>query len=119
MANAIDNFLTGEKARESSREGVVIGDSGRHSIFPDDALGTREEVLEQSVLVTELNVNRAITQTRSAASLINSVDASSCLLGISHRLELRIALHCLSSGTFHYDMDCTALLRSNKACLTT
>jgi hypothetical protein len=57
MANGIDNFLAGEKARESSREGVIIGDGGRHSIFPDNALGTREKVLEQSVLVTELNIN--------------------------------------------------------------
>lgn len=119
MANGINNFLAGEEARESSRKGVIIGKGGRHSIFPDDALSTREQILEQSVLVTELNINRAITQTRSAASLINSVDASSCLVGISRGLELRIAVHCLSGGTLHYDMDCATLLRSNKACLAT
>lgn len=119
MANGIDDFLAGKKAREPSRKGVIIGDGGWHSIFPDDALGTREQVLEQSVLVTEFNINRAITQTRRATSLINSVNASSCLLSIIRGLELRIAVHCLSGGTFHYDVDCAALLRSNKACLTT
>lgn len=119
MTNGQSYFLPGEETSKARAIRVAILLGIWHTAPPNNALCTWEQVFQKLVLVSKININVAITKTRRTSRLVDTVDAISGVSRIGMGLKLGIAVHRLSGGSFHNDMDWTALFWGNQACLTT
>ena len=75
-------LLASQEAREPARVGVSIGHEARHSTTPLDALGAREEILEQLVLTAENHIDMPASQTGRTSALRDAVEAHDGFLSI-------------------------------------
>ena len=118
MAQASNNLFTCKEASKSRRIRIGIWKKNRETVLPFDASGTREKVLQQSILTTHFDIHMAISEARRTASFLDFVDAINCSFGIIWSLKLDIAVHGLSSRAFHNDMNRATFLRSDEPSLS-
>lgn len=119
MAKAPNNFLACKETSKSRGIKISIRHADWGAILPHDALCTREQVFQQSILAAQFHIHMAVSDARSTAGFVNPIDSIHCSFGIIDIIKLHITVHGLSSRAFHDDMDGTAFLRGDEAGLPT
>lgn len=111
MAYNRNHFLVGNEASKPFGIGIGVRQDNRDAIFPADALGTREEFLQEGFLGAHFHLNVAIAQAWSTATFAEEAETSHCLLGISLSFKLDVAIHGLRTGPIHDHVNRSAFLR--------
>lgn len=114
MTNGPNDLLTSEEATEPSGESVRVTQLGWDTIIPDNALCTREQIMQKSILRAHLYRDMATSHTRSTATFMDAIDASDSLICILSTLDLDVAVHRLCGGSFHNDVNRAALVGCNE-----
>lgn len=110
MTHSSNDLLAGKEASEARGIWIGVCHDNRNSVFPDNALGTWEEILQKGILAASLDVHMAIAQAWRTTSLIDAVDAGNHLFGIGRGIKFDIAVHRLGRRPFHDDVDGAAFL---------
>lgn len=109
MADNPHHLLLGNEAREPRGIRIGVCQNSRISILPVDALGTREELLQEGFLTAHFHISMAITQARRTAVSADATETTHCFLSIGLGLEFGVALHGLRTGPIHDYVDRCAL----------
>lgn len=107
MATHTEQLLVGHEANEARQIqflGVLWNFDGAATL-PLDALGPGEQGLHQGILGAKGDINVAVAHTGTLRGIVQFLDTVNCSLGIFGGCELYVAVHSLSRGTFHNDMD--------------
>ena len=118
MAQASNNLFTCKEASKSRRIRIGIWKKNRETVLPFDASGTREKVLQQSILTTHFDIHMAISETWRAAGFLDAVDTIYCGFGIIWGIKFHITVHSFSSRPFHNYMNRATLLWSDEPSLS-
>jgi hypothetical protein len=110
MTHSSNDLLAGKETSKSRGIWISVCHDNRNSVFPDDALGTREEILQKGILAASFHIYMAIAQAWRTTSLIDAVDAGNHLFGISSSIKFDIAVHRFGRRPFHDDVDRAAFL---------
>jgi hypothetical protein len=109
MTSEAEEFLIGEKAIKPSGPTIFVWKLNRLSTLPRNALCPGESRLQKLGWGADLDVNMAVAHTWGAANIVGTIDALKGILGIFLGREFNEAIHCLTGGPFHHDMNGTSL----------